>query len=232
MKDENDKVTIDCLDAPIPPRTGLAKSIMKAIDPEAASEDSTGRKWEGSKTPDRKRSKWETPLWMVQYLELRQKAKFDLDAAASDANHKAPKWYTEEIDGLSKDWGKDGKFVFLNPPYDDIVPWVEKAIEQIKKHKHITIQIVLPNDNSTLWYRMAAIAATEIVNLIHDGKNSGRVGFIDPDSGLPVSKNNKGTQIFTLTGKGKASRTLYLSRADMERKVESEYLKAFSDGAQ
>lgn len=242
MKDEHDKVTIDMVGNV--PRSSLALSALKAVNldgqvitmsektVEEAIDAVTGRRYAGSKTADRKRAKWETPLWMVQYLELRQKARFNVDAAASDKNHKAQTWYTEETDGLTKDWGADGAFVFLNPPYDDITPWVEKAIEQIKKHKHITIQMVLPNDNSTLWYRLAAINATEIVNLIHDGERSGRVGFIDPDTGKAVNNNNKGTQIFTLTGKGKASRTVYLSRADMERKVEAEYLKVFGDGAQ
>lgn len=241
MKDEHDKVKIDCLDAKIPPRTGLVSSILKTaniVQPEqeetenSGDENVTGRRFAWSKTADRKRSKWETPWWLVQYLELRQKSRFDLDAAASDENNKAPAWYTEHNNGLSKDWGEEHRFVFLNPPYDDIIPWVEKAIEQIKKHKQITIQMVLPNDNSTFWYRLAAINATEIINLIHDGKHSGRVGFIDPDTGNPVNNNNKGTQIFTLTGKGKMSRTLYLSRYDMEQKVESEYEKAFGNGAQ
>lgn len=242
MKDENDKVTIDCLESGLPKRSSLVMDALKSMKLEGVSDVEaqigqpedvvSGRAWAGSKTPDRKRSKWETPLWMVQYLELRQKARFEVDAAASDKNHKAPIWYTEETDGLSKDWGADGKFIFLNPPYDDIIPWVEKAIEQIKAHKHITIQIVLPNDNSTYWYRLAAINATEVINLIHDGKNSGRVGFIDPDTGKAVNNNNKGTQIFTLTGKGKMSRTVYVSRVDMERKVESDYQKVFGDGSQ
>lgn len=242
MKDEHDKVTIDCLDDKLPMRSSLVMDALKSMKLEGASDEEaqigqpedivSGRAWAGSKTPDRKRSKWETPLWMVQYLELRQKARFEVDAAASDKNHKAPIWYTEETDGLSKDWGADGNFIFLNPPYDDIIPWVEKAIEQIKAHKHITIQIVLPNDNSTYWYRLAAINATEVINLIHDGKNSGRVGFIDPDTGKAVNNNNKGTQIFTLTGKGKMSRTVYVSRVDMEQKVESDYEKVFGDGAQ
>lgn len=211
MKDEHDKVTIDAI---------------------GGDEDKvTGRRFLGSQTADRKRSKWETPLWLVQYLELRQKARFDLDAAASATNHKAPAYFTEENNGLEADWSAY-RFIYLNPPYDEIVPWVEKVVAEIKRNKHMTVQMVLPDDNSTLWYRLAAINATEIINLIHDGKHSGRVAFIDPDTGQKVNNNNKGSVVFTFTGKGKASRTLYLSRADMEAKVEKEYLKVFGNGSE
>lgn len=217
MKDENDKVTMDAWE--VAQEFGGDKDTV------------SGRRFVGSKTADRKRAKWQTPDWLVQYLELRQKARFDLDAAASDDNHKAPAYFTEKTNGLTSDWSPY-RFIFLNPPYDDIGPWVEKAIEETKRNKHMVVHLVLPNDNSTLWYRRAAINSAEILNLIHDGKNSGRVGFIDPDTGLPVKKNNKGTQVFTLSGKSKMSRTLYLSRAELEAKVEREYLGMFGDGAQ
>ncbi|QHJ80195.1 MAG: hypothetical protein [Bacteriophage sp.] len=226
MKDENDKVTVDAW-AEAQQYGGVGEA---RIDPMKDAEAVTGRRHAGSKTADRKRSKWQTPEWLVQFLELRQKARFDLDAAASEDNHKAPAYFTEQNCGLTADWSPY-RFVFLNPPYDDITPWVEKAIEETKRNKHMVVHLVLPNDNSTYWYRLAAINSTDIINIIHDGKNSGRLAFIDPDTGKGVNNNNKGTQIFTMSGKGKASVTRYLSRVNMMEKVESDYAKVFGDGS-
>lgn len=52
---------------------------------------------------------WETP--QALFNELDREFHFTLDAAASDKNHKCPKYYTEADDGLLQDWA--GETVFL-----------------------------------------------------------------------------------------------------------------------
>ncbi len=53
---------------------------------------------------------------------------FDLDPCSSTINHKAPRFYTEADDGLSKPW--DGR-VFVNPPFGTALPaWVEKGASE------------------------------------------------------------------------------------------------------
>ena len=52
-----------------------------------------------------------------------------------------------EIDGLSIDW-KDKTFV--NPPYSNPLPWVEKAIEESKQGKRVVM--LLKMDTSTRWF--------------------------------------------------------------------------------
>ena len=51
------------------------------------------------------------------------------------------------MDGLSDDWNDK---TFVNPPYSNPLPWVEKAIEENKKGK--TIVMLLNVDTSTRWY--------------------------------------------------------------------------------
>tara|TARA_Y100000310_G_C20550560_1_gene747858 strand:+ start:589 stop:954 length:366 start_codon:yes stop_codon:yes gene_type:complete len=50
-------------------------------------------------------------------------------------------------DGLKMDWRK---WTFVNPPYSNVIPWVEKAISENKKGK--TIVMLLNVDPSTKWY--------------------------------------------------------------------------------
>ena len=213
MKQEDDKSTNDAWED-AQEYGGVTK---ETIDEARVS----GRRHAGSKTPDAVRPKWATPKWLVAWLEKRYTAKgvFDLDAAAEAVNAKAANYYTEQTNGLASPWDAFGEDVFCNPPYDEIMPWVEWAVSECKRVKNLTVCMVLPNDISTAWFRHACINAAEIVNLISDGKKSGRVAFVDPVTGKEGRSNNKGTTVFVFKSKKKCSRTLYLSRAEMENAV-------------
>lgn len=56
---------------------------------------------------------------------LHERFRFTIDVAASKENAKLPRFYTLEDDGLEQSWA--GERVWVNPPYSDIRPWVEKA---------------------------------------------------------------------------------------------------------
>lgn len=58
-----------------------------------------------------------TPRWLYDALDI--EFAFDLDPCPL---HLAP-----TVDGLQLDW--TGRRVFCNPPYSDILPWVDKALE-------------------------------------------------------------------------------------------------------
>ena len=67
---------------------------------------------------------WSTPLQLVDDLERRY-GSFDLDPCASIETAKAPRFYTEDDDGLTIDWYGH---VFMNPPYGRVIgKWVRKA---------------------------------------------------------------------------------------------------------
>lgn len=69
---------------------------------------------------------WATPQSFFDNLNV--EFNFTLDPCSSAENHKCEKFYTEEDDGLSKNW--DNESVFMNPPYGkEISKWVKKASE-------------------------------------------------------------------------------------------------------
>jgi site-specific DNA-methyltransferase (adenine-specific) len=71
-----------------------------------------------------KSNEWETPQHL--YDELDKEFHFTLDPASTHDNAKCDKHYTQEENGLDKDWS--GEPVFCNPPYGRELPlWIEKA---------------------------------------------------------------------------------------------------------
>ena len=61
-----------------------------------------------------------------------------------------PNWNPYDFqDGLMLDW-KDKTFV--NPPYSNPLPWVEKAIRENHQGKYIAL--LLKHDTSTRWYSL------------------------------------------------------------------------------
>lgn len=68
---------------------------------------------------------WETP--QAFFDELDAEFHFTLDACALPENAKCARYFTSEMDGLSKKWGG---VVWCNPPYGrEIAKWVEHGAE-------------------------------------------------------------------------------------------------------
>lgn len=72
---------------------------------------------------------------------------FDLDPCSTIENHKAPKFFTMEDDGLSKDWFWK---VFVNPPYSDISKWVEKCSRE--RERVSVIYLLIPARTDTRYF--------------------------------------------------------------------------------
>lgn len=69
---------------------------------------------------------WATPQELFD--ELNREFSFTLDPCSTRENHKCPKFYTKEDNGLAQDWS--GERVFMNPPYGRVIgDWVRKASE-------------------------------------------------------------------------------------------------------
>ena len=65
------------------------------------------------------------------------------------------------IDGLSIPWKEK---TYVNPPYSNPLPWVEKAIfENLQGN---TIALLLKHDSSTKWYKLLHEAGADFL-LIH-----------------------------------------------------------------
>lgn len=86
----------------------------------------------------RRSDEWETP--QALFDELDKEFQFDLDPCATSQNHKCPKYYTAEEDGLSQNWG--GYRVFCNPPYSNIGAWVKKCHDEGTKDNTLVVMLI------------------------------------------------------------------------------------------
>ena len=101
---------------------------------------------------------WATPPSLIRKLELEFGA-FDLDPACHHETAKAPKFYTPADDGLSQPWfGR----VFLNPPYSNVTPWLEKAIAETTARRASLVIALLPVCTDTDWFHDFVLDRAEI----------------------------------------------------------------------
>lgn len=93
---------------------------------------------------------WETPKHILDWRGHKV-GPFDLDVAASAKNHKFPKYYTEEDSCFDHDWFAEGaRIAWCNPPYGDILNWVNLAIDQASKG--CFVEYLIPNSVETQYF--------------------------------------------------------------------------------
>lgn len=143
----------------------------------------------GSKTPADQRDLWRTPPALFACLNA--EFCFQLDAAAAAHNALCRKFITAEQNTLETPWAdylSIPGYVWLNPPYSDITPFVKKAAAE--STNQIGTVMLVPADTSVGWFREAIETASEVRFIV-----GGRLAFINPVSGKPVSGNNKGSML-------------------------------------
>jgi len=88
---------------------------------------------------------WRTDQWIL-----------DMFPNAFDPCPYNPDWDESHYDGLVDDWNWSTGLVFINPPYSNPMPWVERAIKQIEIASQVgiklTVVMLLKHDSSTRWY--------------------------------------------------------------------------------
>ena len=63
--------------------------------------------------------------------------------------------YKTDLNLLNEDWSKHAfTGVFVNPPYSNPLPWVEKAIQTKLDHPRLNVVMLLKHDSSTKWFRL------------------------------------------------------------------------------
>jgi phage N-6-adenine-methyltransferase len=97
-----------------------------------------------------KEMSWETPQDFFDKLD--RDFNFDLDPCATAETAKCKTFYTEEDDGLSKNWGPC-KTVFVNPPYGrDIKKWIKKGYEESRKDKTTVVMLIPARTDTSYWH--------------------------------------------------------------------------------
>jgi phage N-6-adenine-methyltransferase len=105
-----------------------------------------------------------TPKWIFDALDLT----FDIDVASPPNGPPftpCNAYFTKETNGLTSDWSG---LVFMNPPFSQMTPWVEKFID------HANGIALLPMSKSRwfnmLWESNAAIVSLPSTLKFHDPK--------------------------------------------------------------
>ena len=110
--------------------------------------------------------RWRSPSWILKMFET----------------YHDPCPIDYQIDAFSYDWCEHHDQVYVNPPYSNPKPWVEKAIKEISIYPDATIVMLLKHDSSTQWFRMLHEAGASFLMF------QGRLEFVNPDGeGLPGS---------------------------------------------
>ncbi|MEG9424883.1 phage N-6-adenine-methyltransferase [Citrobacter freundii] len=168
----------------VPVMRWIGERIAAALPAEKLNGD-----YGGSKTPLDQRDLWRTPPAI--FVSLDAEFCFQLDAAAAPHNALCRKFITAEQNTLETPWAdylNVPGYVWLNPPYSDIMPFVKKAASE--SANQIGTVMLVPADTSVGWFKEAIQTASEVRFI-----TAGRLAFINPVTGKPVSGNNKGSTL-------------------------------------
>lgn len=168
----------------VPVMRWIGERIAAALPAEKLNGD-----YGGSKTPLDQRDLWRTPPALFASLDA--EFCFQLDAAAAPHNALCRKFITAEQNTLETSWAdylSIPGYVWLNPPYSDITPFVKKAAAE--SANQIGTVMLVPADTSVGWFKEAIQTASEVRFI-----TAGRLAFINPVTGKPVSGNNKGSML-------------------------------------
>ncbi|HEO9971077.1 TPA: phage N-6-adenine-methyltransferase [Enterobacter hormaechei subsp. xiangfangensis] len=168
----------------VPVMRWIGERIAAALPAEKMNGD-----YGGSKTPLDQRDLWRTPPALFASLDA--EFCFQLDAAAAPHNALCRKFITAEQNTLETSWSdylNVPGYVWMNPPYSDITPFVKKAATE--SANQIGTVMLVPADTSVGWFKEAIQTASEVRFI-----TAGRLAFINPVTGKPVSGNNKGSML-------------------------------------
>ena len=133
---------------------------------------------------------WATPPEVFRKLD--NEFGFGFDVCAEHETAKCGQYWTIEDDALTKDWATEtnnvfGRYLWCNPPYSKIGPWVDKAIEA--QINNVGTVMLVMCDPSVKWFSRAIEYASEIRYI-----TNGRLAFLN--NGVPQKGNNKGSVVF------------------------------------
>lgn len=144
-----------------------------------------------SRTPLNERDEWRTPDWLFAWASERW-GPFDFDLAATADNARASRYFTREDDALGKDWAAHAMRAWCNPPYSDVRPWVEQAIDE--SQRGLASTWLIPAFRGDVYHaEITQRYASEIVLI------SPRVAFVTP-AGSPKAGNTGGSMFVHFNG--------------------------------
>lgn len=115
-----------------------------------------------SSTPEIEKNCAQTPWWFIKSLESFLKIKFELDACSLPGTGKAPRYFSlkHHNNALRLNWYR---YTFCNPPFTNILPFVEKAVEQARRG--VCTAMVIPYNKETTYVREAFEGADTFIKM-------------------------------------------------------------------
>lgn len=118
-----------------------------------------------------------TPVVFLQAVKARLGIDtFAVDLAASKENTVARRFYSKASNALVQPWTFDG-FNWLNPPFGDLAPWVQKAYEESRKGARTAM--LVPAGVGANWWRDWVHEKASVLFL------NGRITFVGHDDAYP-----------------------------------------------
>jgi len=118
----------------------------------------------GTKAPSTQER--QTPDELITAIENFTGRKIGFDLAASKEMHKHPAYFDIKDNSLEQDWAKhqkDGHFLWLNPPFKTVRPWMEKCAMECNKGAYICSLVL--NSRATKWYKEIAVRMAQCLIL-------------------------------------------------------------------
>lgn len=93
-----------------------------------------------------------TPADVVERVRATFGGRIDLDPCCNPGKPNVParSYYRKTDDGLRKPWRGH---VYCNPPYDDALAWVTKAVQEHQEGRTAAIVLLLAARTDTAWFR-------------------------------------------------------------------------------
>lgn len=156
-----------------------------------------------------KKDERRTPLYLFNWLNSR--FEFDMDAAASEENALCEFFIDEQQDATSNTAQWVGN-VFCNPPYSNILPFLEKGIEHHMRTGYSVLFLLPVRSDQTWWHKLALKGEIEYYK--------GRIRFADSNGVEP-----KGTANMFNCNVVFAAKHLSICKSIVLKDIKERYLK-------
>lgn len=156
---------------------------------------------------------WETPWDMIDVIN--KDYPIGLDVCTDGVNAKCSVYLTDSLDLPWKMFLPSDKYVWCNPPYSNVQPWVDKIIKS-----RLPTLLLVNASTSAKWFHDILNVASEMWVI------RGRIAFIDPETGEPVNGNDRSQVLFIIDGRNKHCVVKSVDVNDLQphRKTYGEYL--------
>lgn len=144
---------------------------------------------------------FETPSWLFD--SLNEEFSFTVDLACEKENAKCSSFITSEENSLSFNWYELDGWLWLNPPYSPLKPWIVKAQEENKKGAKIVV--LCPPIITTKYF--SQWLPSEIRFIV------GRVPFIK--DGIEMKFNTNDSCLLIYDEKIRQPNIIYVKRDDL-----------------